>query len=208
MRQIFIVLLTIVCSSAFAQYGDYFRRYDIYGGVTYVSARNYIYGKTSQYSSSTQAYDTLGGNKGTYIGPAVGFGLNLPFVKPTPDMSVGMHVAANLALVDGLAFNVPLGLQYRYGSDATLDCEKNFGFSIGGGYNFYFVSGDIGEGIFKYPYLSPEISYNTGIGLLKIKSYIQFTEQYYHHNTGTQTLHTYMKAPLTLYLAICPNFND
>lgn len=192
-----------------SQYFDNFRRYDIYGGLTYMKSRTVIFGyKYGQTAATSSGQDTIGGRNGTYLGPIVGFGLNLPIAKFTPDMSLGVHAAANLALVDGLSLNIPLGLQYRFGTDATLDCEKNFGFSVGAGYNFFFVTGDLGDGIFKYPYVSPEISFNTGIGLMKVKSYIQFTEQFYSSKTDTETHHAYLSAPLIICLAICPNFDD
>ncbi len=207
MKHFVLTLLTFVCVNAFAQYGDNFRRYDIYGGLSIMQSRTYIYGlKYASSPSSPAVYDTTGGSRGSYVGPFAGFGLNLPIVKFTPDMSLGAHLAANLAYVNGLALNTPIGLQYRYGTDATLDCEKNVGFSVGGGYNIFFVSGDVGEGIFKYPYVSPEVSFNTGIGLLKVKSYIQFTEQYYRQKLDTETHHTYLSAPLIFCVALCPNF--
>ena len=192
-------------------YGEYFRRYDIYGGAMMVKTRNYIYGvKYPKTPSSPAVYDTIGGHRTSALGPWVGFGLNLPFVTfAQKNMSVGMHAAANMALADGISINVPIGLQYRFGTDASQDSEKNFGFSVGGGYNIFFISGDLGEGIFKYPYVSPEINYNfQRFGLFKLKAYLQFTEQYFHEKVQTETHHTYMKVPVIFSLAVCPNFDN
>lgn len=209
MKQFLFILLTVFSFSMFSQYRDYFNRFDVYGGLTYLSSRTSFYGiKYAKTSSSPAIYDTIGGRKGTYVGAFAGVGLNLPIARFNKDMSIGIHIAGNFGYVDGIALNFPIGLQYKFGTDATLDCEKNFGFSIGGGYNIFMTTGDLGEGIFKYPYLSPEISYNSSLGLFKLKSYIQFTEQTYHFKLDTETHYTFMKAPLMICLAICPNFQD
>jgi hypothetical protein len=211
-KRFFTAIMVLGFFFAFSQnYGEYFRRYDVYGGVLQAKSKTYIYGeKYAKTPSSPAVYDTIGGGNYSFIGPWAGLGLNLPFVTFSGDnMSVGAHIAANVAFGGGTGFlNIPLGLQYRFGTDAGLESDKRFGFSVGGGYNLFLISGDLGEGFFKYPYISPEINFDTQgkLGLLKLKSYIQFTEQYRERKLDTQTLHTYLQSPLIIALGICPNF--
>lgn len=212
-RIAFAILLLFNITFIFAQsYGDYFRRYDVYGGLNYVKTRTYYYGeKYPKTPSSPAVFDTVKGGKSTTVCPLVGLGLNLPFFKFGNDnMSVGAHIGANVSFGAGTLFlNAPLGLQYRFGTDATNNGDKSFGFALGAGYNLFLMSGDVGEGYFKYPYLSPEINFETGTyGLMKIKAYFQFTEQYKLRQLDTQTLHTYMKVPVILAIGFCPNFDN
>jgi hypothetical protein len=209
-KYILLFILVQGLSNAYAQYGDYFRRYDIYGGLQYMETTEYIYAeKYPRTPSSPAIYDTVTSTQNTPVGPFVGVGLNLPFaIFANDNMSIGAHIAANIAIVDGISLNVPIGIQYRFGTDASLNADTDFGFSIGAGYNIFGISGDSGEGIFKFPYLSPEINFATrNRGLIKIKAYLQFTEQQATVHRSTETGYTRMRNPIIITLAICPNFD-
>lgn len=213
MKKPFFLLLFLGLGFSLAAqgYGEYFRRYDIYGGAVYATSRTYIYGIKYQKTPSNPAvYDTIGGHRETALGPIVGMGWNLPFATfAHKNMSIGAHIAGNIGFMDGLSANFPIGLQYKFGTDASLDCEKPFGFSVSGGYNILMVTGDVGEGIFKYPYVAPEINFTTGrFGLMKIKAYMQFTEQYFREKTGSETHHTYLKVPFIVMIGFCPHYDD
>lgn len=206
-----LVAIVLFAKVSFGQnFVEHFKLWDALGGVTFANGNQITIGDSNPTGSPTHVFsmDTLTDNNYSSIAPCIGFALNLPFIS-FKESSVGTHIGGFFnKSKEGMAINFPVMLQYRFGTDAVLDSDKDFGFALSLGYNMFFATGDgMGEGKFFYPSISPEINYNIGgWGLTKIRAYFQFGTKRFEKKQDNEILISNTKIPFVICIAICPHY--
>lgn len=203
-----MILLTMI--SVGQNHRKYLSRYDICTGFAYAKCKQVTIGDLNPTGSPShvKSMDTLTASNNSSFGPFAGIALNFPFLQ-RKESSLGIHAGVSFYVTDGgFALSFPMMLQFRTGTDAVLESQKNVGFAISAGFNPFLANSDgMGEGIFCFPSVSPELNFASNkYGLFKIRVYAQFGTKSGKRKFENEIHYSQTKIPLILCVGICPRY--